>query len=271
MKRSAWRVVVVLVSSACSTVRTAPAPSPADDGPALLGGAPYIYSDVGFAGGSYKHDTHGDSGVSTGHTDGGYARLRGEFVGDSAMGAGISIEGARSDDDLFENRSVETLGHTGDVFLYSLYYFTGIPPSNDAFRLPLRVGPYYHDVAIENDVSPTRVRWTGIGLRLEVEPEYWLVQDPHFAFGLYGGLSGGAHFTDADLRGGGSRTTLSGNGYTVGAGLGVEALFGGRVSTRIGYLYRDSIEGATDASHGLTVKGASVVFSGAELSIGIRF
>lgn len=261
----------VLLFGACATVQTGPGADARRESVSAAGEAPYVHTEFTLAGGSYSHQTNHDSGVSSGRTDGGFARLRGEFFGDSGMGAGLSLEGARSDGDLFENRPIETLGHTGDIFLYSVYYLTSMPPAEEPLRIPLRIGPYYHDLAVENDVSPTRVRWSGLGVRLECEPEYWFLTREDFSFGVVGGLSGGLHVSDVDLRGGASRTTLNGNGYTLGAEAGVQAGFGHHVTARLGYLFRESIETKSESENRVAVSGASATFSGLELSIGFRF
>jgi len=271
MKPPATCVVVLFVASACTNVQSDPGAGPSTERVATLGAAPYVFADLAVADRNYSHDARGDAGAASGRTAGGYARLRGEFLGDSAMGAGLSIEGTRSDTDLLEHRSFGTYGHTRDVYLYSLYYVAGIPPSVDAFRLPFRFGPYYHRLAIESDVVPSRVDWAGIGARLEVEPEYWLLQRDDFSFGLIGGVSGGIHFSDVDIRGGNSRTTVSGEGYTVGASLGLQALFARRVTSRLGFIYRDTIESSSDTEGPVQVKGASATFRGIEFAIGVRF
>jgi len=271
MKPPASCVVALFVASACTNPRSDPGAGPSTERVDTLGAPPYVFVDLAVADGFYSHDARGDAGRGSGRTDGEYARLRGEFLGDSAMGAGLSIEGSRSDTDLLEDRSFGTFGHTGDVYLYSLYYVAGIPPSTDAFRLPFRFGPYYHRLAIESDSIPSRVDWAGIGGRLEVEPEYWLLQRDDFSFGLIGGLSGGIHFSDVDIRGGSSRTTVSGEGYTLGASLGVQALFARRVTSRLGFIYRESIESSSDTETPLQVKGASATFRGIEFAIGVRF
>ena len=271
MKPPASCVVVLFVASACTNPRSDAGAGPSTERVDTLGAPPYLFADVAFANGNYSHDTRGDAGRRSGRTQGGYARLRGEFLGDSAMGAGLAIEGTRSDTDLLEHRSFGTFGHSGDVYLYSLYYVAGIPPSTDAFRLPFRFGPYYHRLAIESDNLPSRVDWAGLGARLEVEPEYWLLQRDDFSFGLIGGVSGGIHFSDVDIRGGASRTTVSGEGYTLGASLGLQALFARRVTARLGFIYRESIESSSDTETPLQVKGASATFRGVELAIGFRF
>jgi len=271
MKPAATCVVVLFVASACTNVQSDPGAGPSTERVDTLGAAPYVFADLAVAGGNYSHDARGGAGAGSGRTEGGYARLRGEFLGDSAMGAGLALEGTRSDGDLLEDSSFGTYGHTGDLWLYSLYYVAGIPPSVDAFRLPFRFGPYYHDLAIESDHIPTRVRWSGIGMRLEVEPEYWLLQRDDFSFGLIGGVSGGIHFSDVDVRGGNSRTTVSGEGYTLGASLGLQALFARRVTSRLGFIYRDTIESSSETEGALQVKGASATFRGVEFAIGFRF
>lgn len=269
MKPLASCAVVLFAASACTSARS-------DRGDGVervdtLGAPPYVFADVAFADGMYSHDARGDAGAASGRTAGGYARVRGEFLGDSAMGAGLAVEGTRSDTDLLEARSFGTFGHTGDVWLYSLYYVAGIPPSVEPFRLPFRFGPYYHELAIESDSVPSRVDWAGIGMRLEVEPEYWLLQRDDFSFGLIGSASGGIHFSDVDVRGGNSRTTVSGEGYTLGASLGLQALFARRVTSRLGFVYRETIEGSSDTETPLKVRGASAAFRGIELAIGVRF
>src|SRR5688572_30877045 len=142
MARASMSVVLLIATSACATSNVRQAAMPAGD-PALT--KSNFYADLALGGGTYKHDI--DSGPD-GSTDGGYFRLRAEYVGDAAMGGGFSLEGEASDDDLFaDDGSPDAEGSTSDLYLY----FVGVATESREFRLPIRVGPYIHNVSIEED------------------------------------------------------------------------------------------------------------------------
>jgi opacity protein-like surface antigen len=146
-----------------------------------------------------------------------------------------------------------------------------VPPTSDRFRVPLRVGPYFHRVELKEDSSSTKVDWDGYGVRLEASPEVWLLRRDAFAFGLSGDVSIGAHVTDIDLKSSGFSDSFSGNGYTFGAGIGVAALFGNHVTAELGYVYRLTNEKESDASNGIIVREATQSFRGVVLQLGVRF
>jgi hypothetical protein len=284
-------VVFVTLAGACATARYEPvaaAPEPADQfaqnkpppselapppgaaqaAPAKAPRPPRLFADMTLAGGIYDHDTRADGGTLSGNTDGGFARLRAEFIFEQGIGGGISLEGSSSGDDLFgDNGGINVKGRTGDAFLF----FVAQPSTDEAFRLPMRVGPYFHTVTLDNDVTSLKTNWNGVGLRLEIEPEVWLVRRDRFSFGLYGGGSGGVHATQVALKGGGGRTTFDGDGATLGAEVGVQALWGRHVTTRFGYLYRVGREDESESKGGISVPGATTSFSGLMLSVGVRF
>src|SRR6185369_16883227 len=77
----------------------APQPGAAQAAPAAPAKAPRptrIFADMTLAAGTYEHDTRADGGVRSGDTDGGFLRIRGEYVFDQGIGAGMALEGYAS-------------------------------------------------------------------------------------------------------------------------------------------------------------------------------
>jgi opacity protein-like surface antigen len=255
-------VVLLIATSACATANgPQAAKAPAEAAPTK----PNFYADLALGGGTYKHDIK--SGPD-GSTDGGYFRLRAEYVGEAAMGGGFALEGEASDDELFaDDGSPDAEGSTSDLYLY----FVGVATESRQFRLPIRVGPYLHNVSIDEDSSGTEIDWDGFGLRGEVEPEFWLVREPGFSFGFVGDLSAGLHKTNIDASIPGISDEFDGDGFTFGAGLGVQALFGDHVTTKLGYVYRATSEDESDVSGSALIVGQDVSFSGIALQVGVRF
>jgi hypothetical protein len=247
-----------------------PAPKPANArlGDADAERAPRLFGELTLAGGVYTHNTRADSSAESGHADGGFGRMRCEYVFERGIGGGIALEGTGSDKNLFGNTGpLEERGRTGDAFLY----FVGVPATDAYFRIPMRAGPYFHTVVLDDNQSSLQTNWNGVGLRIEVEPEVWFVRSDRFSFGVVGGASAGAHFTQVALKGGGGRTTFDGQGATLGADAGFQAMWGQHVTTRLGYLYRVTREDESDPRGGLTVSGVNASFNGVMLSVGVRF
>jgi len=262
MARASMSAFLLIATSACATSNLPQAAKPTSE-PSPT--PPHFYADLALGGGTYKHDIDGGP---NGSTDGGYFRLRAEYVGDAAMGGGFSLEGAASDDELFADEgSPDAEGGTSDLFLF----FVGVPTQSREFRLPIRLGPYVHNVSFDEDSSSSEIDWGGIGLRAEVEPEVWFVHEPGFSFGLVGDLSAGAHVTDIDVNSMGASDSFDGDGFTLGAGLGVQALFGDHVTTKLGYVYRATIEDESDDNGFVAIRGQNVSFSGVALQFGVRF
>lgn len=265
MRRVTWVVVLLAIAPSCAT-RIVPdqasAAKPRERDPANF------YFDVAVGGGTYKHETSGDGGLASGDTDGGFAALRFEGISNSGIGGGIALEGTGSDDDLMIDAGTPNVdGSTGDVFAY----FVGDPINSDRFRLPLRVGPYFHRLELNDDTTPGTIDWDGVGLRLEAGPEVWLLRRNAFSLGLTGSVSIGAHVTSIDAEVAGLSDTFDGDGLTFGAGLGIAALFANHVTTQLGYVYRMTRESESDPSNGVFVREATQSFSGVVLQIGGRF
>lgn len=271
MRPATWVVAVLVVAPSCSTPVApdqASAAAPKSASRSASSRQANFYADLAVGGGTYKHDTHGDGGASSGETDGGYAALRLEGVTDSGLGGGLAIEGTGSDDKLLENvGSPDAEGSTGDLFLY----FVGDPVRSDQFRLPLRVGPYVHRLEVKEDSTSTKIDWDGVGLRLEAAPEYWLLRRDAFSLGLAGSVSIGVHATSIDADVPPLSDTFDGDGYTFGAGIGVAALFANHVSTQLGYVYRVTHESESDPSNGFVINEATQSFRGFVLQLGVRF
>ena len=267
MSRLAWTIVFLAACPGCAT-STAVAP-PAEtanmDSPRA---SSHFYADVAGAAGPYKHDTSGDGGLASGDSDGTYGALRAEYVGDQKMGGGLAVEAASSDDELLADAgSPDAEGSMRDVFLY----FVGVPVDDDRFRIPLRAGPYFHRTELKEDSSATKIDWDGFGLRIEASPELWLLRRDAFSLGLAGDLSLGAHVTSIDAKSSGFSETFDGDGWTLGAGLGVAAMFGRHVTTQLGYVYRMTNESESDETNGIVVREATQTFRGFVLELGVRF
>jgi len=234
--------------------------------------SPTITVDFAAGYGSYRHDTSGDGGASTGSTDGVYLRLRTEGVGEEAFGGGFSLEAAASDDDLFDDLGVgDTSGSIGDLFIHA----TAVPLRGERFWLPIRVGPYYRATRIGLDDSPgdEEITWRGLGARVEVEPEFWFLRSDRVSLAIVGDASFGYHGTsiDVDSDSLGISDDFDGDGKSVGASLGMLALFGKHFSMRLGYAYRATHESESDDNNGISVRSMDASFSGVVLQLGVRF
>jgi len=267
MARTAWTLLALMAGAGCATTG-----SPANRGegasPAAPAPRPNIYVDLALGAGNYEHDTSGDGGFASGDTDGGYLRLRAEFLTDAGLGGGLSIEGMASDDDLLADvGSPNVEGSSSDLYLY----FVGETVHTDEVRFPLRIGPYLHDVTLEDNSTGDEISWDGFGVRLEAEPEFWFIRRDRFAFGMVADASIGAHVTGIEADAAGASEDFDGNGLTFGAGFGVQALFGDHVTTKLGYVFRTTREDESDVSSGLLVRDADATFSGLVLQLGLRF
>lgn len=280
-------VVFVLVTSACATSYAPLSTDPIDPveptgsiaptaissmGPipnnraAATTEKPNCFAELAIGAGKYEHETQGSN--FDGDTDGGYLRFRTEYISHGGIGGGLAIEGAASDDDLFEDVGApDSEGGFGDLYLY----FVGVPVDTGRFRMPMRIGPYIHDTSIKDDTNNDEIDWGGIGVRGGVEPEFWLVQQDNFSFGFVGEVSLGVHATSIDVDSTVVNDDFDGNGVTFGADVGVQALIGERVTTRLAYVYRSTDEDESDSSNGLVVREMTASFSGIVLGVGVRF
>ena len=230
-----------------------------------------LFVDMAAGFGNYEHETEGDNGTASGDTDGGYLRLRGEYVThirNFGVGGGFSLEGSASDDELLEDSgSTDAEGGMSDLFMFVV----GVPVETDRFRLPVRLGPYLHRMMLEEDSSDTEIDWDSIGVRCEVEPEFWFLRRDNFALGIVGDFSAGLHATSIDVEVGGIDDDFDGDGLTFGAGGGVQALLGDHVTTKVGFVYRSTFEDESDDSGGVVVREADANFAGFVFQLGVRF
>jgi len=290
MSRATWAALLLATSAACATVQSSPSTtmssssssqssssSPSSSSPppprydtrtASAVNPANLFADMGMGFGRYRHDTKGDDGVASGGTEAVYTRLRAEYVSDAKIGGGFSSEFATSDDDLFGDSSPgDTSGSDVDFFMF----FVADPDRSEQFRFPIRVGPYIHTMSLNDDVTDTDVHWTGVGLRAEIEPEWWFFRRRQIALGLVGDFSGGVHATRIDLDPPGDDDHFDGNGYTLGAEAGFQALFARHFSARLSYLYRTTHEDESDPENGIRVREALSEFNGVVMELGVRF
>lgn len=269
MARTWLAMALVALAAACasSPPRNGPmALAPA--GPAPVPGLGDVRIEAGFGGGRYEHDTQGDNGTASDTTDGGLFQLRAEFVGGLGMGAGLALEASGSDDDLFRESGIaDGEGSTTDLYLY----FVGVPAESPSFRFPIRAGPYLHNVHLEENTTPTEIDWSSLGLRIEVEPEVWFLQQPGFALGIGGDLSLGAHWTSIDVESPLLPDDFDGNGATFGLGFGLRALIDDTITAELGYLFRTTLEDQSDTEGGVAIRDATASFRGVVLGVGVRF
>jgi len=263
------------VAAQAPTPVPAPTPTPVaaeasteiPDADARESDKPTIFIDLAGSVGQYDHDTSG-SNFADGDTVGAYAGFQIEALAGVNWGAGLAIEGSKSDDDLFEHSGFpDSEAQQLDAFVYML----GLAADTDTFRLPIRVGPYVHTTTIEETSTDLDFDWNGIGFRAEVEPEEWITLDDDFGWGLYAQGSVGVHRTFIEAEAGGFSADYNGRGMTYGAGFGVQALFGDHLKTRLGYLWRSAQERDSHSDLGLFVKSMRASFSGVVLEVGLRF
>ncbi|GAB4148105.1 MAG: hypothetical protein Fur0037_16390 [Planctomycetota bacterium] len=273
--RSLWFVVSTLWFSA-----SAPPQRPhAGDPGALAGGGGGFSSPIRLqdepasrthfrmglmlAGGGFEHDTEGSSLAD--ETGGAYFRLAFEGVSDAGFGGGVRLEGAASDDNLFEGTGFPASQATdGELFAFGSYCMRA-----RRFEMPIRAGFFFKDYSLEEQVSGGTVDWTAFGGRVEVEPEVFLIEGEGFRWGLYTRLSGGGGSGQVDT-----------DPTTIGEADTDMSVFDAEIGTRwrlrhvdfgFGFLYRRASWDQSDPVGPNFYRQADEEFSGFLLSIAARF
>ncbi|MGE3163863.1 MAG: hypothetical protein AB7O52_03090 [Planctomycetota bacterium] len=230
-------------------------------------GPPCFTAEVTLAMGRYTHRTSGsaldDREVA------GLSRLRIEFAAPAGVGFGAAVEGMTSDDDLFEEDGFAAQeASMSDVFVYVLFQ----PGLERRIRVPIRVGPYFRGLQLEDDAGPDEVTWGSVGFRAEIEPEVVIVADPHAELSVFAGVGLGYHGTVIEVDT--PSTSFEDQFESDGSTLGVEAGLRGRVyalAWALSYIYRGVRIDESDPELGLFVRETQADFQGVAFTLGVRF
>ena len=133
-------------------------------------------------------------------TEGKLTRARLEFTEsdneDNGGGAGLQIEGAESDKDLYRGTGVLSKdSKVTDIFGYFMYELR----DGENARVPFRLGLFSHVYDLEDPVR--KITWeTFPGLRLSVEPEIVFARFDNLALSLFGEGSYGHSILDTKVK-----------------------------------------------------------------------
>ncbi len=224
---------------------------------------PFVQITLGYAPGSYHHETSGTNLDDT--TSAGLVRFAVEGVSPIGVGGGLALEFGGTDDDLFENvGAVDGQVATSDVFLH--FTFRVAAPQ---FRMPIRVGPYLHTLRLE-DNSPDELTWASFGARVQIEPEVLLVRTPNGELGLFAELGVGAHGTAIELDSPSGDEDYDSDGISAGANIGVRGRWTG-FTISLSYIWRHFAVDDSDIENFTFVREIDTRQDGLLLEMGFSF
>ena len=225
---------------------------------------PFFQSRVGLGLGELRHNTSG-SGLDD-DVDASTLRLTLEGTSPSGFGGGVALEFTGTDDDLFEGQEVAG-GEAGilEVFAHATYRLS---PS-DYFRMPIRLGPYFHGYELEDD-GPSDLTWLSVGGRVELEPEVLVHRGPHSEVGIFAVLSGGIHVTSIELDTPTGDEDFDSDGYSAGVSAGVRARWKG-FTTGLSYYSRWFNVDESDPEGNLFIREINTRLGGVMFEIGLSF
>ncbi len=255
-------------AAAATEPRPESSPAPLDAPPAEPphrrdGRAPLPFRlELALGGGNFEHETAGQPLLDD-EVDGGYARIAFEYRGDENFGLGLRLEGSGSDDDLFlASGGSPAEASDGELFLHGTGFFGG-----DAIEVPLRFGLSLRGYTLD-DPTGADLSFASIGPRLEVEPDFRLLENDSCRWSLYARLGAFVGYTaiETDPATEDWTTTMTGLDYGVGTRLRFE-----HVELGIGWLARTHHADESDTVGGTFVREFDARFSGLEISVAARF
>jgi hypothetical protein len=277
-------VTSLFLASACST----PVPPAVDHGvrdyratiplrqPSLLATAEQPKGTLMFRSsfGEFQHETFSSSGGPTldDKTNSAKYKLQFESV-NSAVGGGVQVEFTTVDDDLNNNVVGVTSADTSEFEVFG--HFTAQPTGGEVFRVPIRVGPYFHTLGQDvSGTAPLDLTYMTFGVRVEVEPEVDLVSNDDMTLSLFGGARAGFGISvinfDTGLVDKDFTTTENHIGFHGGARFRIA-----KFNVETGYVYQMRTFNESDPEvigTGLfVINEADFTFTGFFISAGIRW
>lgn len=140
------------------------------------------------------------------------SRFQFEGFAHSERGGGVAVEFTSVDSDLHRGDAGIT---SSDTEMIDIFGYFATQPRSRYFRMPTRVGFYIN--ALEQEDNQDELDWITFGARIEVEPEFDIIQTDELAFSVYGAFAAGFGSTIVDV------DSLNEEFYTANARFGVRA------------------------------------------------
>ena len=158
-----------------------------------------------------------------------------------------------------------------DIFPYAVIAF-----ANSRARMPVRIGPYYHALRLEDD-TPVETTWSSLGARLEVEPEIVLYEREKNAVSLFMELGGSLHVSNVERDSGAIEQDFTSDGYQLRSNAGLRGQWSGFTAS-ISYLVRyysvnqtDTETDKTNPTTRTSIDAIDTLFQGLYFEGGFRF
>lgn len=226
---------------------------------------PFFTAHFTLASGRFDHETRGSN--LDDRQPAGFARLQVEGISAEGLGAGISVEGLTSDDDLFESDGFTPQeARMSDIFLYVVFQGS----QQGKFRVPLRVGPYFRRLLLEDQANGDEVDWRNFGVRLEIEPEFIIHHSGYHEWTGFLLAGFGYHGSDVDIESTTVTDSFDSEGSTFSFEAGTRIRLAG-FSAGLSYIYRGLFVDQTDRENGLFVREIDSTFNGIAVQFGARF
>ncbi len=224
---------------------------------------PRFTAVFGYAVGKYDHETRmsgKDDNVAAG-----MLRARTEFIARSGFGVGGAVEIMGTDDELFNNVGVTD----GEASSLDIYPYAIVRLSEDEVRMPLRIGPFYHGLRLE-DNTLLETTWSSLGARIEIEPEITIFQRGKNSISMFAELGGAVHVSNVEVDTGTSDQDFHADGYQLRGNAGLRGTWSGFTAS-LSYIIRYHNVDKTDSENGVFVSEIDTHFRGIFFEGGFRF
>lgn len=218
---------------------------------------------VAFGGGKMEHKTDGTD--LDDKTSAGYFALGAEAMFTEKIGGGIRIEGAASDDDLFEPLGPVATGEAtdGELFLHG----TALLGAEES-PLPLRFGFFFRGYGLKENLGGEELTWSSFGPRLEFAPDIELTQSDDFRWSLPVRLGAGIGVSTVETDPSTEQWDTTMAQFDVG--LATRLQFSS-IWFDVGYLIRRTSYAESDEVNNIVILGADSTFSGLVFTLGASF
>lgn len=221
-------------------------------------------AQLGIGFGAYEVDIEDAASDSTGSA---MFELAFESVPRTRFGGGARVRGVASDDDLDSDPSdgLPGTGQASDAewFLHGTY-----DGSEDAKRLPLRMGLGIRSFELEDSSSGESVTWASFGPRIEFAPMLPFHQTETAIFGFTGLLGLGYGITTIEESTSGVEWDTTAVFFDFGFGL--RGTFE-KATVEFGYRYHSGSYDESEPEAGFLIRQIDTSFSGIAFSVGLTF
>src|SRR5690349_17488971 len=195
--------------------------------------------------------------------------LRGEYFFANQFGVYFSGDfGQVKDVSIDFNATPESIDVDTLLFFLGASYRATI---DDDFRMPVRIGPYYHKATVKGFTGSSDIDYETIGLKLIAEPEYIVFQHlegermSELTVFLEVGIGTGPTTVEDSVN------KEKGNAFSAGLELGVRYKFFNGILIGLSFIDRKQYYGATDSyDNNFVFFGTEDDYLGAGLTIGGR-